>query len=154
MEKQASEDEKQTSSTAGSNPEDGARILVIDDSPTVVHTIRRALEPAGYSVETLALLIELPQRLKTDPPSLIVLDLHMPALSGVRIAGLIRSFQPHEIPVVIYSSRPLTEIQEAAAEIGAVGFVEKGSQDHLLVASVKIGLHKARLDRLEAKRTS
>ena len=99
-----------TTATTGSAGGD-QRILVVDDSPTVIHKVRRILEPKGFKVLTVKLLIELPQLLKKNPPDLIVLDLHMPALSGLRFANLIRTYQPYNIPIVIYSSRPLQEIK-------------------------------------------
>ena len=55
-----------------------ARILVIDDSLSAVEKARKVLEGAGHGVETLDLLIYLPQAVKTDPPDLILLDLSMP----------------------------------------------------------------------------
>jgi CheY-like chemotaxis protein len=121
----------------------GARILAIDDSPSVIHHLRRILEGEGHVVETLGLLVELPQKLKNDPPDLIVLDLHMPALPGISFGGFIRKYQPHEIPIIIYSSRPRSELEDAAQKVQAVDFIEKGGPDLVLVGAVNRALRNA-----------
>jgi len=127
-----------------------ARILAIDDSPSVIHHLRRILEAEGHVVETLNLLVELPQRLKINPPDLIVLDLHMPALPGISFGGFIRKYQPHEIPIIIYSSRPKSEMEEAAEKVRAVDFIEKGGPDLVLVGAVNRALRKARVTKRPA----
>lgn len=113
-----------------------ARILVIDDSLSAVQKARQVLERAGHEVETLELLIYLPQKVKDTPPDAILLDLSMPALSGVNVAKFIRRYERHPIPIVLYSSRSEHELRETAAELGAEGFVQKGQPDDVLVATV------------------
>jgi two-component system sensor histidine kinase RpfC len=110
-----------------------ARVLVIDDSLSAVQKARRILERAGHTVETLDLLIYLPQAVKDDPPDAILLDLSMPALSGVNVAKFIRRYEKHPIPIVLYSSRPKEELAETARELDASGFVHKGEADQVLL---------------------
>lgn len=112
------------------------RILVIDDSPSAVQRARTVLENAGYTVETLDLLIYLPHLVKEDPPDLILLDLSMPALSGVNVARFIRRYERHPIPIVLYSSRTTFELKEAVREMNAAGFVQKGEPDEQLLSTV------------------
>ena len=110
-----------------------ARVLVIDDSLSAVQKARTILEKAGHTVETLDLLIYLPQLVKDDPPDLILLDLSMPALSGVNVARFIRRYEKQPIPIVLYSSRPTEELAETAVTLEAAGYVQKGEPDaHLL----------------------
>lgn len=110
-----------------------ARVLVIDDSLSAVEKARRVLEDAGHTVETLDLLIYLPQAVKDDPPDVILLDLSMPALSGVNVAKFIRRYEKHPIPIVLYSSRPPEELAETAHQLDAAGFVHKGDPDRDLL---------------------
>ena len=116
------------------------RILVIDDSPSAVQRARSVLEDAGYAVETLDLLIYLPRLVKEDPPDLILLDLSMPALSGVKVAMFIRRYQKHPIPIVLYSSRSVEELREAVQEMEANGFVQKGDSDQRLLTTISTAL--------------
>ena len=113
-----------------------ARILVIDDSLSAVQKARTILEGAGHEVETLELLIYLPQAVKNDPPDLILLDLSMPALSGVNVAKFIRRYESSPIPIVLYSSRAMEELQETAHNLEAAGYVQKNEPDSTLVSTV------------------
>ena len=113
-----------------------ARVLVIDDSLSAVQKARMVLEKAGYTVETLDLLIYLPQIVRDDPPDLILLDLSMPALSGVNVAQFIRRYEKKPIPIVIYSSRSTEELERTAKMLDAAGFVQKSEPDRNLLKTV------------------
>ncbi len=112
------------------------RVLIIDDSPSVIAKAKGVLEGAGYQIETLELLIHLPQVIRTSPPDVVLLDLNMPFLPGIEVAKLIERYQPHRIPLVIYSSKPEDELRRAAGEVGAVGYVQKGAPDSQLIDAV------------------
>jgi len=124
-----------------------ARILVIDDSLSAVEKARKVLEGAGHQVETLELLIYLPQAVKTDPPDLILLDLSMPALSGVNVAKFIRRYEQKPIPIVLYSSRSTEELVETAKSLEAAGFVQKDEPDNVLLSTISKVLSSGRSTR-------
>ena len=123
-----------------------ARVLVIDDSMSAVQKARTILETGGHTVETLDLLIHLPQLVKDNPPDLILLDLSMPALSGVNVARFIRRYEKRPIPIVLYSSRPTGELAQTAETLDAAGYVQKGEPDGNLLNSVNSVLRSHRRD--------
>src|SRR5689334_6304150 len=96
-------------------------ILVIDDCRTVISAVRAALAPEGHDVEGVDLLVNLPSIMSDRPPDLILLDLQMPGVSGVKLGKMLQGFAKTTVPVCIYSSRPRPELAAAAREIGAVG---------------------------------
>lgn len=102
------------------------RILIVDDSPTAAAFARGALRSSGHEPLVLGHFVELPNVLRRQPPDLVLLDLNMPSLSGVRFGQFIRQFETSHVPIVIYSAQSRSEIETAAREIGAAGFVEKG----------------------------
>lgn len=104
-----------------------ARILVVDDSTLVIGYLRRVLGAHGHVVETLDSFIHLATVVRTRPPDLLILDLHMPALSGVSTGKIVRTHQAASIPILIYSSASDQELQAAARELGAHGYVQKGA---------------------------
>jgi DNA-binding NarL/FixJ family response regulator len=114
--------------------------MIIDDSPSAIQKARSVLLQEGHKVETLELLIYLPERLKTDPPDLILLDLSMPALPGFDVGKLIRRYQQRPIPIVVYSSRPTTELARITKELRASDYVQKGDSDKVLVDAVNRAL--------------
>jgi CheY-like chemotaxis protein len=104
-----------------------ARILVIDDSPSVVAEIRAQLEPLGHQVDALVRFVDLSVKLRDGRPDVIVLDLEMPALSGEAVSKYIRKYSSRPIPILIYSSADEEALKGAAGRIGALSFVRKGA---------------------------
>ena len=104
-----------------------ARILIVDDSATAIASIRRALEPAGHTIDTLEIFVELHRKLRTSPPDLILLDLHMPSLPGHRFGAFVRAFESSPTPILIHSSRPLEEMEAVAKDLAAAGTLPKGA---------------------------
>lgn len=109
-----------------------ANILIVDDSPTIVRFARMVLEREGHRVYASGSFVELAGLVSKTPPDVIILDLDMPALSGMSVGRLIRKYQCRDIPVIIYSSRPNAELTEASKEIAASATLGKnGSADEL-----------------------
>lgn len=57
-------------------------VLVVDDQPDIRNVIAAILEAEGYRVATAANGREALDRLAAQPPALILLDLHMPVMTG------------------------------------------------------------------------
>lgn len=117
-----------------------SRILVIDDSPTILLLLRGILGADGHEVFPLELFARLPVVLRDDTPDLIILDLEMPALGGERVGDFIRRFQPQEIPILIHSSRPPEIMQEVVVALRADGYIEKGSAASMIRERVRSSL--------------
>jgi len=120
-----------------------ARILVIDDSATAIQRAKIVLGRAGHQVEALEMMIYLGRVFRQNPPDLVLLDLRMPALSGVACGRLIRRFQDRPIPIVVHSSQAEDELVLAANEVGAAGCVRKDDSDEILVETVNRALADA-----------
>jgi DNA-binding response OmpR family regulator len=98
-----------------------ARILVVDDDPTVSDVVRRYLERAGFAVDkagdgptALAIAAE-------RSPDLVVLDLMLPGMSGLEVCQRLR--RDSDVPVVM-----LTALGEESDRV--VGF-ETGADDYV-----------------------
>jgi chemosensory pili system protein ChpA (sensor histidine kinase/response regulator) len=116
-------------------------ILVIDDSLSVYASVKRALSLDGYiNVERLDCFIDLPRKIRDRPPALILLDLNIPELPGLTMGHYIRKHQARRIPIIIYSSSPLAELERAAAELAASAIVQKSSSGEELRTQVKKAL--------------
>ncbi len=96
-------------------------VLVVDDEPIVRDVVVRYLERDGYRTLQAASGDEARDMLEREPPSLVVLDVMLPGVSGLELCRWIRSRS--EVPIVM-----LTALGEEADRI--VG-LELGADDYL-----------------------
>jgi CheY-like chemotaxis protein len=75
-------------------------ILVVDDEESVRFLYKEELEEDGYRVITAADGDEALQKVKSDQPDLITLDIRMPGMDGIEVLHLIREMDK-SIPVIM-----------------------------------------------------
>jgi CheY-like chemotaxis protein len=84
-----------------------ARVLVVDDSPTVLSLLRAALEAHQYEVATAADGVEALEGIRRSAPDLIVTDSIMPGLDGFGLLTKLRNApETRAIPVIMLTSDP------------------------------------------------
>jgi CheY-like chemotaxis protein len=106
----------------------GKRVVVVDDDPAHLSLMRVTLTRLGFDVICIDGPLGATNVISKTRPRLVLLDLYMPALDGRQLCELLRrNPRTREIPILLYSSHPREEIERAAAEFGADGFIEKGS---------------------------
>lgn len=102
-------------------------ILVIDDDPVLLTMTREYLEEAGFTVSTANCGIYSNHIIYgTPPPDLIVLDIIMPLMSGVKKAKLLKQREKSaHIPIILMSSKEEQELKELAVEAMANDYLCK-----------------------------
>src|SRR6476646_7466909 len=90
------------------------RVLVVDDEPVVRDVLTRYLTHDGFEVDTAADGHAALSAIEARAPSVIVLDLMLPRLSGLELLRLVRL--ESTVPVIILSAR--VSERERIAEIG------------------------------------
>lgn len=100
-----------------------ARILVVDDSRLVTDIVKLRLEALGYQVSVAFSGEEALERIRADPPHLLVLDIRLPGIDGYEVC---RRLRRDENPVV----RDLPIIALTSMDDTSVGF-EVGMDDYL-----------------------
>jgi DNA-binding NtrC family response regulator len=119
-------------------------LLVIDDEPNILTTVRRALEIEGYAVEVAGTgALGLAKLAETDI-DLVLLDVMMPSESGLEILPKIRVASP-ETMVVMMSGNATIETAVLATKAGAHDFIEKPLSGDKLLLTVQNALSFARL---------
>ncbi len=109
-----------------------ARILVVDDEPNTLTTLRRALELEGYEVSTAGTVHEARARLK-DAPDLCLLDVRLPDGDGIDLLSQLAQFGLF-VPIVMMSGHATIDDAVRATQLGARDFLEKPiSQDRVLL---------------------
>ncbi len=113
-------------------------ILVIDDDPVILTMTRESLEDAGYRVSTADCGIYSNNIIYgTPPPALIVLDVIMPLMSGIKKAKLLKQREKScHIPILLMSSKTEEELKGLAQEAMADDYLCKPFSADQLTAKV------------------
>jgi DNA-binding response OmpR family regulator len=106
-------------------PNEASRILVIEDDPAILESIRDVLELEGYQVETSTRYGEYSADAFRAPlPNLIILDMLLSGHDGRKICKQLKSRkETRDIPVILISAHP--EARNTAFEAGADDFIAK-----------------------------
>jgi len=103
-----------------------ARILVVDDEDLNLRLIEALLRPQGYEVTLARDGAEALEKVRENPPDLILLDIMMPRMNGFETAGKIRSDPATMlIPIVMVTALQDVEDRVKALEVGADDFLTK-----------------------------
>ena len=119
-------------------------LLVIDDEPNILTTVRRSLELEGYAVEVAGGGASGLAKLADTDIDLVLLDVMMPGESGLEILPKIRAASPETI-VVMMSGNATIETAVQATKAGAHDFIEKPLSGDKLLLTVQNALTFARL---------
>jgi DNA-binding NarL/FixJ family response regulator len=119
-----------TSATTGvRGPDMPQRVLIADDHPLMRAALKQAVGRSfeGCEVPEAATYEELGARLAEGPePDLVLLDLHMPGMSGFIGLMMLRSAHP-AIPVIVVSASEDPATVRRSIDYGASGFVPKSA---------------------------
>jgi DNA-binding response OmpR family regulator len=118
-----------------------ARVLVVEDDPTVAEVVTRYLEREGFAVESVGDGNEALARTDAQLPDLVVLDIMLPGLDGLEVCRRLRSRAP--IPVVMLTARGTEEDRVLGLDLGADDYVSKPFSPRELTARVKAVLRRA-----------
>jgi DNA-binding NtrC family response regulator len=125
-------------------------ILVIDDEPNILTTVRRSLEIEGFKVEVAGNGALGLAKLADNDIDLVLLDVMMPGETGLEVLPKIRVASPDTI-VVMMSGNATIETAVQATKGGAHDFVEKPLSGDKLLITVQNALQFARLNRESLK---
>jgi two-component system, OmpR family, response regulator RegX3 len=122
---------------------DGAppRILVVEDEESLADTVRYNLEREGYSVAVASDGRKALDRFRTEGPSLVILDLMLPEMSGLDVCRQIR--QISNVPIIMVTAKDSEADKVAGLEIGADDYVTKPFSVRELVSRVRAHLRRA-----------
>jgi len=119
------------------------RILVIEDQPPIVNMLKMRLEAHNYEVIIAGDGQEGLERARKENPSLIILDVMLPKLSGYKVCQLLKTDPKYSpIPIIISSGRTPQEIKKVSQEVGADAYVSKPFEAEVLLTKMKELLEK------------
>ena len=117
-----------------------ANILVCDDDKDIVEAIGIYLEQEGYTVIKAYDGVEAINVLRSQPVDLLIIDIMMPKLDGIRATLKIREYS--SIPIIILSAKSEDTDKILGLNIGADDYICKPFNPLELVARVKSNLRR------------
>ncbi len=118
-----------------------ARVLVVEDDPTVAEVVRTYLAHAGLQVEWAEDGVSALVLAERDPPDLVVLDIMLPGLSGLEVCERLRSSRP-EVAVVMLTALGEESDRVLGLETGADDYLVKPFSPRELVLRVQSVLRR------------
>jgi DNA-binding response OmpR family regulator len=114
------------------------RVLVVDDEPNIVMSLRFLMEREGFEVEVAPTGEAALQALDRGPADLVLLDVMMPALDGFEVCQRIRSNPAWTNTRIIMLTAKGREVErDKGLALGADDYVTKPFSTRELVARVK-----------------
>jgi two-component system, OmpR family, response regulator MprA len=122
-----------------------ARILVVDDEPSIRDALKRALALEGYQVDLAAGGAEALDRLGTYPADAIVLDILMPGIDGLEVCRFLRRIG-NRTPILILTARDAVAERVQGLDAGADDYLVKPFALQELLARIRALLRRTAPD--------
>ena len=118
------------------------KILIVDDEPTIVNTVRAYLEPEGFTVQTAMDGNAALSAARTLAPDLIILDVMLPGMDGFEVLRRVR--QASNVYVLMLTAKVDETDKVVGLSVGADDYLTKPFSPRELVARVKAILRRDR----------
>lgn len=118
------------------------RILVVDDDRAVRESLRRSLTFNGYTVLTAGDGVEALEKINSDRPGAVVLDVMMPRLDGLEVCRRLRS-TGDDLPILVLTARDSVSERVAGLDAGADDYLPKPFALEELLARLRALMRRA-----------
>jgi DNA-binding response OmpR family regulator len=113
------------------------RVLITEDEPNIAESLTFILNREGYDVSTVFDGEAALQRLRSDPPDIMILDVMLPKLNGFEVLKLVKADPALKaLPVMILTAKGQTHDRRMAEEIGASAFITKPFSNRDIIEQV------------------
>ena len=116
-------------------------ILLVEDEASLAESVRYNLEREGFRVTVAPDGNRGLERFRAERPSLVVLDLMLPEMSGLDLCKLIR--EESQVPIIMLTAKDAEADKVAGLELGADDYVTKPFSMRELVSRVRAQLRRA-----------
>ncbi len=120
------------------------KILVVDDERPIVEILQYNLEKEGYHVITAFDGEEALNKVETESPNLIVLDIMLPKKDGFAVCREIRS--SFDIPIIMLTAKEMEMDKVLGLELGADDYVTKPFSAREVTARIKALLRRIKAE--------
>jgi signal transduction histidine kinase len=131
----------------------GATLLIVDDKPQNLRLISDYLAEQGFELMLSRSGMQALEKVRMEPPDLILLDLRMPEMDGFEVCRRLKAdLDTRDIPVIFMTAVDDTAHKVEGFALGAVDYITKPIQREELLARIQhhLQLHRLQLE-LSAK---
>ncbi|GFH36696.1 response regulator transcription factor [Streptomyces pacificus] len=125
-----------------STPDDGGRILVVDDEPAVREALQRSLAFEGYTADIAVDGADALAKVESCRPDLVVLDVQMPRMDGLTAARRLRS-AGSTLPILMLTARDTVGDRVTGLDAGADDYLVKPFELDELLARIRALLRRS-----------
>ncbi|OQW95983.1 MAG: DNA-binding response regulator [Beggiatoa sp. IS2] len=111
-------------------------IYIVDDDEDLRHSVCFLVELAGLTAKMCASANEFLQEYDPAKPGCLLVDVHMPGMSGLELQALLKTKQL-SLPVIIITGNADVQMAVQAMKVGALDFIEKPLDNDLLLARIR-----------------
>ncbi len=105
-------------------PRPQLRVLVVDDNKSSASALARLLSKSGHSVEAVFCGQSAIERIEDDPPDVVLTDLRMEPVNGLRVLQVARAMDP-PVAVIVFTAHGDVDVAVKAMRMGAADFLTK-----------------------------
>ena len=120
-------------------PNDVPLLAVVDDDEDVRVALTRLVSSAGFAVETFPSGADFLRSVQDHEPDCVVLDLHMPDMSGFDVQSALAGTHP-AVPVVVITGHDTPESRARAVRLGAKVYLCKPVSDNVLLQAIETAI--------------
>jgi FixJ family two-component response regulator len=111
-------------------------IAVVDDEPSICRALLRLLRVSSWRAEAFCSPLLFLESLAERLPDCVVLDLQMPAMTGVEVQQRLLRL-PHPPPVIIITAHDDPKTRDRCLALGAVRYLRKPIEGGFLIDSIQ-----------------
>ena len=110
-------------------------VCIIEDDDSVRRALGRLMRSVGLDVETFGSAEEFLHGGERPAPACLILDLHLPGLSGLELQERLKA-EGRTVPLVFITAYGDKEMRDRALHAGALAFLEKPFAEQMLLEAV------------------
>ena len=120
------------------------KILIVDDELDALTALKIALEAENYNVVEAADGLSAIEKVKSEKPDIVLLDLMMPEIDGIEVCKRLKSDPQHKhVPIIMLTAKGEINDKIEGIEIGADDYVTKPFNLNELKARIKMVLRRS-----------
>ncbi|MBI5359671.1 MAG: response regulator [Planctomycetes bacterium] len=118
--------------------EDNLKVLVVDDSKTMLLRASLMLKKNGFIPVTMSEALDVLETIKREKVAVVILDVEMPGITGYQLCDMIKNDdETEDIPVIFFTSRDEYMDRLRGYSLGAQGYLVKDCDEDEFIGTIK-----------------